>query len=254
MKFSYLIILLCFSLFVGGCSSANKAEKSRIKRQTAQELYEEARVNLNSHNYRAAISKLETLDNRYPFGPYADQAQLDLIYAYYKNNDNASAISQADRFIRQHPRHTKVDYAYYMKGLVNFTAEVGFVQEVMSAKLDERDAGTARQAFNDFADLVKKFPESQYAADARQRMIYLRNRLASYELHVADYYMERKAYLGAANRAKYVLEHYPKTTENARALLIMMTAYNELGMSELAEKSRRSLIFNYPEYAKKVGL
>ncbi len=254
MKLSHLVILLSLTLVLGGCSSSKNIPRSQLKNQTARQLYEQAQTSLGNQNFRAAIAKLEVLDSRYPFGAYADQAQLDLIYAYYKNSDTASAISQADRFIRQHPKHAKVDYAYYMKGLINFSAEVGFFQETLSAKLDERDASTARQAFKDFSDLLKRFPKSSYVRDARQRMIYLRNRLANYELHVAQYYMERKAFLAAANRAKYVLEHYPKTTENARALHIMMSAYLNLGLDELAEKSRRSLLFNYPEYAKKQNL
>lgn len=242
-------LLLAFSVFlIASCGTSGESQLTSGRGMTAKTLYDKAKSNIKAHNYKSGIQKLESLDSRFPFGAYAEQAQLDLIYAYYKNRDSASAISQADRFIRQHPRHAFVDYAYYMKGLVNFSAEIGFFQEALSSKLSERDASTARQSFKDFAELLKKFPESKYANDARKRMIYLRNRLAQYEIHVARYYMERKAYLAAVRRAKYVLEHYPRSNQDAQALSIMVTSYNILGLPTLAEKARRSLKLNFPNF------
>jgi outer membrane protein assembly factor BamD len=235
-------------LLLTSCATNDVDQLSSGRGLSAKELYDKAMSNISSNNYKQAVQRLENLDSRFPFGVYAEQAQLSLIYAYYKNRDSASAISQADRFIRQHPKHAFVDYAYYMKGMVNFSAEIGFFQEAFSAKLEERDAATARQSFRDFSELVKRFPASTYANDARKRMIYLRNRLARYEIHVARYYMQRKAYLAAANRAKYVIEHFPKSASNADALAIMVNAYDILGLATLAEKSRRTLLLNYPGY------
>lgn len=247
------ILALCFVLSVGllaGCSSNPKDQHlETFHGKTAQQLFEGALTNIRGHNYRLAIQKLEAIDARFPFGPYAEQAQLYLIFAYYKNRDSASAIAQADRFIRQHPRHPNVDYAYYMKGKINFTAEVGFFQEAFAAGLDQRDAATARQAFQDFAELLKRFPNSKYANDARKRMIFLRDRLAAYELHVARLYMQRKAYLAAANRAKYVVEHYPQTKAMPDALALLVSAYQLLGLKDEAEHARLTLKFNYPDYS-----
>ncbi len=248
MNFRRLVILITFLALISACSTAEVDQLSSGRGLTAKELYDKALSNISASNYKQAVQKLENLDSRFPFGVYAEQAQLSLIYAYYKNRDSASAIAQADRFIRQHPKHAFVDYAYYMKGLVNFSAEIGFFQEAFSAKLEERDAATARQSFRDFSELVKRYPASSYAKDAQRRMIYLRNRLAQYEIHVARYYMERKAYLAAANRAKYVIEHFPKSSANADALAIMVSAYDILGLKTLAEKSRRTLLLNFPGY------
>lgn len=234
-------------LTLAACSSGQKqTEYETFPELDARELYESALTSLKTGNYNSAIQKLEALDLRYPFGAYSQQSQLDLLFAYHKMGDTASALSTADRFIRQNPRHVNVDYAYYMKGLVNFNSEVGFFQEIFSAKLSERDASSARQAFEDFAELLRRFPDSSYAADARQRMIFLRNRLAEYEIHVARYYMEREAYLAAANRAKYVVEHYPKTPAVQNALEIMVTAYEILELDELASKAKEVLKTNFP--------
>ncbi len=243
-----ITLLLLFTV-LGACSSTSEKDSFQtFPELDARELYETALTSLKNGNYQAAIKRLEALDLRYPFGAYSQQSQLDLIFAYHKHGDTASALSTADRFIRQNPRHPNVDYAYYMKGVVNFVSEVGFFQEMFSAKLSQRDASSARQAFEDFSELVRRFPDSHYIADARQRMIFLRNRLAEYEIHVAKYYMTREAYLAAANRAKYVVEHYPKTPSVAKALDIMVTAYEILELSELADKARQVLEYNYPDY------
>ncbi len=243
------VLILIFVSFLAACTSTpTKDAFETFPELDARELYESALTSLKSGNYQPAIQRLEALDLRYPFGAYSQQSQLDLIFAYYKRGNNEAALSVADRFIRQNPRHENVDYAYYMKGLVNFNSEVGFFQELFAAKLSERDASTAREAFEDFAELMRRYPESQYAPDARQRMIFLRNRLAEYEIHVARYYMSRDAFLAAANRAKYVVEHYPKTPSVANALDIMVTAYEILELTELADKTRQVLNFNYPDF------
>ena len=247
MQLPRIFVILLFT-GLAACSSGPSTEYQTYPELNARELYESALTSMKQGNYGSAIRRLEALDLRYPFGAYSQQSQLDLIYAYYKRGDNESAISTADRFIRQNPRHVNVDYAYYMKGLVNFNSEVGFFQEIFAAKLSERDASSARQAFEDFAELMRRYPESNYAADARQRMIFLRNRLADYEIHVARYYMTRDAFLAAANRAKYVVEHYPKTPAVADALNIMATAYDILELTDLAADARTVLKHNFPDY------
>ena len=240
------IILGVISLAACAGQEGQLGEAKRMN--SAFKLYEKAQYSMRSRNFRSAISYLERLDSLYPFGAYSHQAQLDLIYSYYKLGDYASGIASADRFIRQNPRHKDLEYAYYMKGIINYSSETGVGKDLFSAPLAERDASTVRQAFDDFAELVRLFPESKYARDARQRMIYLRNRLADYELHVANYYLQRDAFLAAANRAKYVVDHYPKTPAVPRALKMMMTAYNLLELPDLEEHTRKVLLLNYPDF------
>lgn len=247
MTFYRLFTALLF-LLLSACSSSPSENKfETFPELDARELYQEAQSSLKAGNYQGAVRRLEALDLRYPFGAYSQQSQLDLIFAYYKLGDSENALSTADRFIRQNPRHPNVDYAYYMRGLVKFNNETGFFENLFAADLSKRDASSAREAFENFSELMRRFPESKYAADARQRMIYLRNRLAEYEIHVAKFYMTREAYLAAANRAKYVVEHYPKTPAVKEALTIMVTAYDLLEMKDLAAQARRVLEFNYPK-------
>lgn len=247
MKFYRLFTLLSLIL-IGACSTTGSDDEfNTFPELDARQLYDQAQNSLKMGNFQPAIRRLEALDLRYPFGAYSQQSQLDLIYAYYKTDDTENALDTADRFIRQNPRHPNVDYAYYMKGLVKFNNETGFFQSLFSAKLSERDATGARQAFEHFSELMRRFPESKYAVDARQRMIYLRNRLAEYELHVARFYLEREAYLAAANRAKYVVDHFPKTPAVKDALNIMVTAYDLLELDDLATQTRQVLEYNYPK-------
>ncbi|QGX41346.1 outer membrane protein assembly factor BamD [Permianibacter aggregans] len=243
-KFSVVVVLAV--LILSGCATSREAHEQRRKEQSAQQLYTEAQSSMKVGNWRTAVEKLERLDSLYPFGAFSQQAQLDLIYAYYQNNDTESAVSAADRFIRQNPRHSHLDYVYFMKGLVHFYSELGFLREAFAAELSQRDASTASKAFGDFAELIKRYPDSPYAADARQRMVYLRDRLAAHELHVADYYIKREAWLAAANRARNVIEHFPGAANTPEALIIMVESYEKLGMTELANESRKVLAHNYP--------
>lgn len=245
MKFLRLLPVLMFTLLVGCSSTSSNEQFETYPELDARELYEAAQTSLKSGNFQGAVRRLEALDLRYPFGAYSQQSQMDLIYAYYKLDDTENALSTIDRFIRQNPRHPNVDYAYYMKGLVKFNNETSFFQNLFAADLHQRDASSAREAFEHFSELMRRFPESKYAADARQRMIYLRNRLAEYEVHVARFYMSREAYLAAANRAKYVVEHFPKTPAVKEALTIMVTAYDLLELKDLADQARRVLEHNY---------
>ena len=241
-------ILLVVVGFLGGCALLpDQIDETRD--WSAQRLYSEAKESVSEANWERAIELFEKLEARYPFGRYAQQALLESAYAYYKSDEPDSAIAAVDRFIKTYPRHPSLDYAYYLRGLVNFTRGDTFMDRLLPRDPAERDAGTTRQAFFDFADLVKQFPESRYAADAGQRMVFLRNNLAQYEMHVADYYMRRGAYVAAANRAQQVVQSYQGTPAVPEALEVMARAYRELGLNDLAADAERVLKLNYPDRA-----
>lgn len=235
--------LLAVVLLLGaaGCSS----NKARDRVGNADKLYESARKAADSGNYRDAITYYEQLEARFPFSNAARQGQLDLMYAYYRNREPESAIDQADQFIRENPAHPRVDYAYYIKGLVQFERNPNFLERWFNADLSQRPPVDARKSFQAFQTLVQRFPNSEYAADSRQRMIFLRNRLANYEVYVADYYLKRGAYVGAINRAKYAIENYDGAPIIQRALEIMAASYKALGMTQLAAESEKVLKENY---------
>jgi outer membrane protein assembly factor BamD len=214
---------------------------------SAQRLYSEAKSSMNDGNYKTALEYLDKIQARYPFGRYAQQAQLDTIYVQYKDNEPDAALAAADRFIKANPRHPYVDYAYYMKGLVNFERSNTILDRLAPNDRAKTDTATARQSYNDFSELARKFPDSKYAEDARQRMLFLHNSLAAYEVNVADYYLRRGAYVAAVNRAKYVLETYARTPAAENALGIMTQAYVKMGMPQLAADSLRVLERNYPQ-------
>lgn len=236
---------LAAALLAGCALLPDKIDET--KGWSAQRLYSEARESMTEGNYQTALEYLDKIQARYPFGRYAQQAQLDTIFVQYRDNEPDAAIAAADRFIKANPRHPYVDYAYYMKGLVNFNRANTLVERLAPTDRAKTDTNTARQSYNDFAELVRKFPDSKYAEDARQRMLYLYNSLAAYEVNVADYYLRRGAYVAAVNRAKYVLETYARTPASAQALGIMTQAYLKMGMPQLAADSLRVLERNYPE-------
>lgn len=211
----------------------------------ADALYERAKRALDNGNYRDATVYYERLEARFPFTNAARQGQLDLMYAYYKNREPESAIDQADQFIRENPAHPRVDYAYYIKGLVHFERNPNFLERWFKADLSQRPPADARSSFQSFQTLVQRFPNSRYAEDARQRMIFLRNRLASYEVYVAQYYLERGAYVGALNRARYAIENYDGAPQIRRALEIMAEAYRHLDMQQLAADTEVILRENF---------
>ena len=224
-------------------------EQDPTRDWSARRLYDAAKANLDRGGIEQAIEYYEKLEARYPFGPLALQGQLDLIYAYYKFDNPTSALAAADRFIKLHPRHPNVDYAYYVKGLVRFVGNPSILDGVLPKDLSQHDAGAALQAFRAFEELVRRFPESRYADDSRQRMQYLKNLLAMHEIHVARYYVKRGAWLAAANRARYVLENYEGTPSVSDALAVLTVAYRELGLQDLASDSARVLRLNFPDYA-----
>ena len=248
-------VLLAATLTLGGCGLLPEVIDETAG-WSAQKLYAEAKDNLNSGNYERAVKLFETLEARYPFGRYAQQAQLEVAYAYYKDNEPISAIAACDRFIKLHPNHPNVDYAYYLKGLANFNDDLGLLGKLVDQDLSERDPRAARDAFLAFKELVTRFPDSQYAADSAARMKYLVNALASNEVHVAKYYLKRHAWVAAANRAKEVLKTYPEAPALEEALAIMVLAYDELGLVDLRDDAQRVLKLNFPDskYAKGVSI
>ncbi len=240
-----LFALLAAVLFLAACSSND--DKPGVE-SSEQQLYDIAQRQLKSQNYSAAIQNLQLLESRFPFGPYAEQSQLEIIYAYYRAFELESAIAAADRFIRLHPHHPNVDYAYYLKGLSRFAEGQGFLDRFLPTDLTQRDPGPARDSFNDFAQLLARFPNSEYVPDAKARMVHLRNLLARYEIHVANYYFKRRAYQAAANRGRYVLENFQQTTAVPDALAVLVQAYQLLGLQDMADDSLKVLAANYPEH------
>ena len=241
MKHFLLVGLLAF---LSACASNQVLDESLSE----SELYLLAQQDLDANSYNAAVEKLRALESRYPFGRFAQQAQLELIYAYYENQEPDAAKSSADRFIRLHPQHPNVDYAYYMRGITSFTRDRGIFERFLPLDMTRRDPGAARDSFNEFAQLVSRYPESRYAPDARLRMIYLRNLLAAYDVNVGHYYLKRQAHLAAANRGRYVVENFQQTPSVADGLALMVEAYQRMAMPELADTSLAVLRANYPEH------
>ena len=240
---AYLLLLV--SLLVAGCEMWGR-KPDPTKNWSAKQLYSAAKLRLDNGDYETAIDYYGKLESRYPFGSLAQQALLETAYAYYKSDEPASAIAAADRFLRLHPRHANADYAYYLKGLANFNRGRNLLDVVLPQDPSARDPGAATQAFRDFEELVSHFPDSRYAADATQRMVYLRNTVAQHEIHVARYYMRRRAYVAAANRARHVVERFQGTPAVPEALVIMATAYKVLLLDDLSEDALRVLELNHP--------
>jgi outer membrane protein assembly factor BamD len=239
-------LLLLATLGLGGCGML-PAESDETIGWSANKLYTEAKEAMSDGAYDRAIKYFEKLEARYPYGRYAQQAQLEVAYAYYKQNEAASAIAACDRFIRLHPNHPNVDYAYYLKGLVNFNEDLGLFGSISGQDLTERDPKAAREAFDAFKELVNRFPESRYTPDAAKRMSYLVNALASHEVHVADYYMRRGAYVAAVNRAQNVVKTYPEAPATEQALVILVRGYDAMGMKDLRDDAERVLRKNFPD-------
>ncbi len=239
---------LIFALLIGlsGCGLLPE-ESDETAGWSASKLYSEAKDSMNDGAFDKAIKYFEKLEARYPYGRYAQQAQLEVAYAYYKQQEPASAIAACDRFIRLHPNHASVDYAYYLKGLVNFNEDLGLLGHISNQDLTERDPKAAKESFDAFKELVTRFPESKYSIDATKRMNYLINALASHEVHAADYYMRRGAYVAAINRAQTTLKTYPDAPANEQALFILVKAYDALNMTDLRDDADRVMRTNFPE-------
>ncbi len=238
------ILALC-----AGCSLFKDREEPDLGfEKTEEQYYEAARKKLDKHDYDGAIEELNNLETRYPFGRYAEQAQLEIIYAHYRAFEPEAARSAAERFIRLHPQHPNVDYAYYMRGLATFIEGRGLFERFLPTDLTQRDPGAARDSFAYFAQLLSRFPDSPHASDAEARMVYLRNLLAAYEVHAARFYLRRKAYVAALNRGRYVVENFQETPAVPDALAIMVASNMYLNLNEPAEKSLKVLRLNYPDH------
>jgi len=240
------LLALILALLVTSCGLLPD-EVDETSSWTASKLYSEAKDAMSDGAYDKAIKYFEKLEARFPYGRFAQQAQLEVAYAYYKQDEKASAIAACDRFIRLHPNHPNVDYAFYLKGLSNFNGDLGLIGHLSNQDLTERDPKAARDAFDAFKELVTKFPESKYAADGTLRMKYLVNALASHEVHVAHYYMRRGAYIAAANRAQFSVKTYAEAPANEEALFIMIKAYDAMGMNDLRDDAERVMRTNFPK-------
>ena len=237
------LIVLGLVLALTGCRKDN-----RVDEIAADEIYEKAKESMDAGNWDRSIAMYKALQTRYPFGRYTEQSMLDIAYSYYRRGDVENALSTLDRFIRTYPAHPNIDYAFYLKGLVNYEQNLGFLERMMPTRVRDRDQSSAQDSFNDFNELLRRFPDSRYVPDARQRMVFLRNNLADYEIVVAEYYLRRGAYIAAANRARYALEVYPNTPAVPEALKVLHIAYTEIDLPQLAEDSYSVLELNYPEH------
>ena len=230
---------------LASCSSNDEIPDERL---IEKELYDQAQTRLKNGSFSTAIISLEALESRFPFGRYAEQAQAELIYAYYMNSQFEASQSAAERFINLHPRHSHTGYAFYMKGLAAFTDDSGLFSRYFQSDLAKREVVMAQTSFDELSDFISRYPSSKYVPHAKQRMIYLRNLLAEHEIYVADFYMKRGAYLAAIGRAKYVIEHLPNTPQTPYALSILVEAYEILEYEELRKTSLDILKANFPDF------
>ena len=242
-----LSLLISLTLLLDACSGVDRDEFAGLT--TEEHFYRRALRQLNTQNFRGSITTYPELESRFPFGKFAAQAQIEIVLAYYENGDFEAARAAADRFIRLHPDNENVDYAYYMKGLSSFTEDRGLINRFIPIDPTKRDPGRASESFSDFSQLLALYPDSPYSADARARMVFLRNNLAAYEIHVANYYLERRAYVAAQRRGQYVVENFQGTPAVADGLAVMVECYLRLGLNELADTSLALLRENYPDHA-----
>ncbi|MBN3265317.1 outer membrane protein assembly factor BamD [Pectobacterium brasiliense] len=240
-RMKYLVAAATLSLALAGCSSNSK---DAVPDSPPSEIYANAQQKLQDGNFKAAITQLEALDNRYPFGPYSQQVQLDLIYAYYKSAELPLAQASIDRFLRLNPTHPNVDYVLYMRGLTDMALDDSALQGFFGVDRSDRDPQYARTAFRDFNKLIQGYPNSQYATDANKRLVYLKERLAKYELSVAQYYTKRGAYVAVVNRVEQMLRDYPDTQATKNALPLMENAYRELQLAAQADKVAKIITAN----------
>jgi outer membrane protein assembly factor BamD len=237
---------LLMALALAGCGLF-KDKDDQQKDWTAEQFYRAAKEELDNGSWEAAIKQYEKLEAKYPFGRYAQQAQIEVAYAYYKQGETAQCISALDKFMKLHPNHPNADYALYLKALANFKEDLGPLTALAKQDLADRDAKAARESFESFKELITRFPESHYANDSRERMIYLVEALARHEVHVARYYLQRGAYLAAANRAQDAIVRFPNSPMHREALEVMVEAYDRMGVPELRDDAKRILAKNFPQ-------
>ena len=250
MKPKILLINIVIMTLLTGCSyweNVFKEQDSSIG-MSAAEIYSEGKAFLDVEDYPNAIKYFDILEARYPFGKYSTQAMLDIAYAAYQSNLKDEAIVNCDRFIRLYPNHPKVSYAYYLRALANFEKDKNFITELFAQDPSKYDVAKLKQSFDDFTVVVNKFPDSLYAKDSRNRLIYIKNMIAANELYIAKYYSKRSAHIAAVERVKYMLKNYSGTPSTEEGLLVMIKSYNELKMTDLAFDASRVLMKNYPNY------
>jgi outer membrane protein assembly factor BamD len=240
----FLLALFAAAL-LSGCGLFG-GEKDKNKDPGVAKMYQDAKDDLEAGNYERAVKGYEALEARYPYGAFAQQAELEMAYAQYKQGEAAGAIATAERFVKAHPNHVNVDYAFYVKGLANFKDDFGYFSSISGQDLSERDMKAAREAFDTFKDLITRFPLSRYAEDSGKRMVYLQNNMASHEVHVAAYYLRRQAWLAAVNRAQVVVKDFPRAPAAEQALYIMVRGYRELGLADLEGDALKVLQQNFP--------
>jgi outer membrane protein assembly factor BamD len=246
MKLFNFSIIFIFALLITGCAGESKGIDA-YKGQTAEQIYTGGKQYLDKKNFSKAIANFEALDALYPFGKYSEPGLLNIVYAYYQNGDYDVAVAVAGRYIHLYPRSARSDYVYYMKGMANFKKNVTWLSKIYVRDPAQRDLSAFRAAFVDFNTLVRNFPKSKYAPDARIHMIYIRDLLARHELQVAKFYMDYDAYVAAANRASYIVKHFQGAPQVVDALKIMVKAYTELGDTKQANDAYRILKLNYPD-------
>jgi len=242
------VFLVVLAALLSGCSWFSRDKGNPLDTLPVEGLYQRGVESLDNRSWGNAARAFERLIARFPFGPYTEQATINLAYVQYKDFKPEDAYSTINRFIKTYPTHRHIDYAYYLRGLINFNRSAGFLERFVGQNMTKRDQGNVRQSFDDFGALVSRYPNSRYADDARQRMIYLRNGMAQSELNIAHYYLKRGAYVAASNRAKAIIETYPQSPQVADALALMMTAYARLGQDQLASDARRVLELNAPQH------
>jgi outer membrane protein assembly factor BamD len=241
LNHKFLLLNLVVIIFLVGC----KSDGEEIE-QPEKIYYDQAQARMESGNYFGAIEALEAIDNRYPFGKYAEQAQVELIYAHFMNSETEAAHTAAEKFIRLHPRHPNIDYAYFMKGISSYTRDRDLLIRFTNTDISNRDISGAKESFAELTEFITRFPDSQYIPYAKQRNVYLRNMIAKNELVAAEYYLTIDAHVGAIRRANYVIENIPNSSENFRALKILEVSYAELGYNDLLDDVRNVLKTNYP--------
>lgn len=242
---TFSIIPLLLVVLLAGCGG--NETRTEEEGPSAEELYKQADRALKAKNYPQAIQLYRTLSVRFPFGRHAEQAMLDMAYAQFKGGRNDEAIETLDRFLRTYPTHPNVDYAWYLKGLVNYDETMDFLRRLLPGRASDRDQQAAHQSFRDFQELIRRHADSRYVADARQRMVFLRNIMAEYEIQVGEYYERRKAWVASLSRARYVIENYPGAPANIDALKLMARSYERLEMPELAADTRLVLEESYAD-------
>ena len=246
MKRISLLVLSLALLLVAGCSDKPKDEFAQFRDQPSRAIFNSGEQSLAKENYADAVKYLEALDAIYPFGKYSEQGRLDIIYAYYKSEDYESAMAAADRYIHLYPRSRHVDYAYYMRGVTGFRVGLSWLQKQFGTDASARDISTLQQSFSAFATLAEEFPDSRYAKDGIVRMTYIRNLVAKREVDTAKFYEKRSAYIAAANRASYVVQHFEGSPQVVPALAIMVESYKKLGLVDLANNTYKMLAVSYP--------